>query len=152
MPARLKLILCSVMSLGIVACACACMRTYFLKSIDTDDPSFTTIELYYWGSAEGWLTIIAASVPPTWPFFKPYLHKIASVTSSLRRKSDLRSDRVRRAEEGVGDDGDTVALSGLNGGTEGKSGPQKGYQFLAGTSPSLWSPAVSISGNGKGVH
>ena len=101
---KLKQILCVLLGLGVIAAAAAIVRTWASGFLEGEDESCksTTIYpldtktvkfrltcwhkdhlgvLFLWGEVEEWLLIIAMSVPPTWPLFKPYWERITSKVS-----------------------------------------------------------------------
>ena len=63
-------ILC-VMSLGLVACGVACVKTKDLTYVvDTEHLSYQLYCILNWSYAEVWCVIITCSIPPLWPLVK----------------------------------------------------------------------------------
>lgn len=104
MPRKLKVIISFLMGLGIFAALSALMVVYYLKDLESSDPSckFSSpfrayrcsssalplvplltygvqqdelAYVFYWGKATTWLVLISASVPPTYPLFKPFFER-----------------------------------------------------------------------------
>lgn len=66
---RLKIGLCCVMSLGIIATAAATIKTVELKNLATADFTYNATNLVYWFITENWVIIIAACVPTLSPLY-----------------------------------------------------------------------------------
>lgn len=66
---RLKIGLCCVMSLGIIATAAATIKTVELKNLATPDFTYNATNLVYWLITENWAIIIAACVPTLSPLY-----------------------------------------------------------------------------------
>lgn len=66
---RLKIGLCCVMSLGIIATAAAAIKTVELKNLATPDFTYNATNLVYWFITENWVIIIAACVPTLSPLY-----------------------------------------------------------------------------------
>ncbi|KAI9699843.1 MAG: hypothetical protein M1820_007018 [Bogoriella megaspora] len=75
---RLKQVLCVLLGLGVFAAVAAMVRTWASTFLEGDDASCT---LFVWGEVEEWLVIIAMSIPPTWPLFKPYCERFVGMVS-----------------------------------------------------------------------
>ncbi|KAF2229101.1 hypothetical protein EV356DRAFT_437826, partial [Viridothelium virens] len=78
---KLKQVLCVLLSLGIVAAIAAIVRTWATSFLEGEDASYHLGILFEWGQVEGWLVLIAMSVPPTWPLVKPYYERFGLVSS-----------------------------------------------------------------------
>lgn len=66
---RLKVGLCCVMSLGLIATAAATIKTVELRNLATADFSYNATNLVYWFITENWVIIIAACVPTLSPLY-----------------------------------------------------------------------------------
>jgi hypothetical protein len=74
-PIRLKVFLCIIMGLGVVASAFSFVKLYPLVQIIQHEPTDATYQLSIicvWGFIELWIVLIALSIPPIWPLLKPY--------------------------------------------------------------------------------
>ncbi|KAK3314345.1 integral membrane protein [Apodospora peruviana] len=67
--ARLKLALCVVMGLGIIATVAAAVKTVQLKNLSTPDFTYNAIDLVYWYMTENWIIVIAACIPTLGPLY-----------------------------------------------------------------------------------
>ncbi|OQE29709.1 hypothetical protein PENSTE_c002G03056 [Penicillium steckii] len=68
---KLKWGLSFLMGLGVFAGAAAIVRTWAVKFIISDDPSYGVGILFRWGEVEEWIVLISMSIPPVWPLFRP---------------------------------------------------------------------------------
>ncbi len=66
---KLKIGLCAVMGLGIIATVAACIKTVELKNLATPDFTFQAIDLIYWYLTENWIIVIAACIPTLGPLY-----------------------------------------------------------------------------------
>lgn len=66
---KLKVALCSVMGMGIVATAAAIVKTVELKNLSTPDFTYNAVSLIYWYISENWLIVIAACIPTLGPLY-----------------------------------------------------------------------------------
>ncbi|KIM94545.1 hypothetical protein OIDMADRAFT_149274 [Oidiodendron maius Zn] len=72
---RLKVFLCIIMGLGLIASAFSFVKLYPLVQIIQHIPEDATYQLSIiciWGYIELWVVLIALSIPPIWPLLKPY--------------------------------------------------------------------------------
>ncbi|KAF2233624.1 hypothetical protein EV356DRAFT_468184 [Viridothelium virens] len=88
---RLKQLLCVLLGLGVIASIAAIVRTWASGFLEGADASYHLGILFTWGEVEEWLVIIAMSVPPTWPLFKPFCQRFAHIVS--RSSSHLSSGK-----------------------------------------------------------
>ncbi|KAK0624997.1 hypothetical protein B0T17DRAFT_466531, partial [Bombardia bombarda] len=64
---KVKIGLCAVMGLGIIATVAACIKTVALQNLATPDFTYNAIELVYWFMTENWAIVIAACIPTLGP-------------------------------------------------------------------------------------
>ncbi|PVI02161.1 hypothetical protein DM02DRAFT_653786 [Periconia macrospinosa] len=69
MDLKLKIALCTVMSLGLVATAAAIVKTVQLKNLATPDLTYNAVSLIYWYVSESWIVVIAACIPTLAPLY-----------------------------------------------------------------------------------
>ncbi|KAK0706041.1 hypothetical protein B0T26DRAFT_625829, partial [Lasiosphaeria miniovina] len=67
--AKLKVGLCTVMGLGIIATVAAIVKTVELKNLSTPDFTYNAIVLVYWYITENWVIVIAACIPTLGPLY-----------------------------------------------------------------------------------
>ncbi len=69
MDFKLKMGLCTVMGLGIIATIAAVIKTIELKNLSTPDFTYEAVDLVYWYITENWVIVIAACIPPLGPLY-----------------------------------------------------------------------------------
>ncbi|KAI9727463.1 MAG: hypothetical protein M1828_006405 [Chrysothrix sp. TS-e1954] len=103
MDRKVKLGLCCLMGLGVFAAVCTIMRTIYTPQIMAKDVSYVVSNLIMWGAAEQWIVLIAISVPPTWPLFRPLALRTLSKLSR-HKKSETPRQKLQIAHLGIVED------------------------------------------------
>ena len=81
MHLRMKIGLCILMGFGVVAGACAIIRTAMLHVLDdTASISYGVLPAMVSAMTEQWITFIVACIPPSRPIIKFFVHKVRDVT------------------------------------------------------------------------
>ncbi|KAI9813676.1 MAG: hypothetical protein M1827_003747 [Pycnora praestabilis] len=69
-PRRVKIALCGLMGLGVITAACSTVRTVLSGATKSVDQTWDGIDSKIWRCLECDLGVIAACMPPLYPFFK----------------------------------------------------------------------------------
>ncbi|PGH27458.1 hypothetical protein AJ80_00937 [Polytolypa hystricis UAMH7299] len=87
LPAREKVVLIALMSLGLIACGASVVRAYYMYvSVDlTYDVTWMGYYIWVWNAIEVNLAVICASVPTLRPFIRRYLPYLGFRHSSRSR-------------------------------------------------------------------
>lgn len=97
MALRVKIGLCVLMALGVLAGVCGIMRAVTVQDgYNSTDPTYEGATTILWVWTEMWLVIIASSVPPLWPLIKRVVHKLQSSLTSTRSSGSRRPFRLGR--------------------------------------------------------
>jgi hypothetical protein len=84
---RLKIFLCGIMGLGVIASAFSFVKleplSTVVKQVPTD-PTYQLFSICIWGQVELWIVMIALSIPSVWPLLKPCLAGVKTVGSGSR--------------------------------------------------------------------
>jgi hypothetical protein len=86
---RLKVLLCIIMGLGVVAGIFSFVKLHQLLELIQQPPLDGTWELpiiVAWGYVENWAVLIALSIPPIWPLLKPFFPDSITGSSSGSRR------------------------------------------------------------------
>ncbi|KAI9719175.1 MAG: hypothetical protein M1828_006268 [Chrysothrix sp. TS-e1954] len=76
-PVRLKVLLCTLMGLGVFTAVCSVVRTVKLKVVTgSKDPTYDAASLVIWGTVEDWIILIVSSVPAIWPCVQKILRLV----------------------------------------------------------------------------
>ena len=129
MSKKLKACLTALMGFGVVASACAIMRTIYTNTSTSEDNSckrtycpvpkkpYVRLDaltlpvgrpvvkddlglLFPWAEAEKWVILMAANIPPIWPLFKLWGQRVASSLHSMKSTRDGGSQKVKGQEFG----------------------------------------------------
>ncbi|KAL8668836.1 MAG: hypothetical protein Q9168_006550 [Polycauliona sp. 1 TL-2023] len=87
-PIRVKVGLCTLMSLGLITAACCLVRTIGNWQNVNSDPTWASVNNWYWRSWEVSLGIIAACIPPLRPGYKAMT---SGINSYLSHRSSRKS-------------------------------------------------------------
>ncbi|KAL8993933.1 MAG: hypothetical protein Q9169_005968 [Polycauliona sp. 2 TL-2023] len=88
-PIRVKVGLCTLMSLGLITAACCIVRTIGNWQNVNSDPTWASVNNWYWRSWEVSIGIIAACLPPLRPGYKALT---SGINSYLSHRSSHRSN------------------------------------------------------------
>ncbi|KAJ5618513.1 hypothetical protein N7528_006624 [Penicillium herquei] len=96
---KVKIGLCILMGLGVVACVCAIVKTTFLNVLDnTDDTTYYMAQLIILNETEKWVVFIVGCVPPIRPLllivFRRLLSSARSVSGHTRTHYHGRSTEL----------------------------------------------------------
>lgn len=83
---RVKAGLCALMSMGLITAACCIVRTVLNWQNVNQDPTWASIDNWYWRSWEVCIGIVAASIPTLRPGYK----RLASTISTYRSRRSSR--------------------------------------------------------------
>ena len=79
MAFRVKVGLCVLMGLGIVAAVCGIMRTVLIPlAYSSNDPTYDSGPEVIWVWTEMWLVLIVSCVPPLWPLLRKCFRALRS--------------------------------------------------------------------------
>ena len=123
---------CAVMSLGLVACAVACVKTWDLMFVyQTTQLTYELYCILTWSYVEMWVVIITCSIPPLWPLVKRVVTSSRAgynsakgwVSSSSQSGGGWSRPSRRNTMHKIahGQVGTTSSARGLSAGTRGRS-------------------------------
>ncbi|MCJ1282166.1 hypothetical protein MMC26_001489 [Xylographa opegraphella] len=89
MPLRKKIELSMILSTGLFACVCACVKMSYLPALETIGADFTwdTVTLFIWNTVEINVVIIAACIPALRPVYLLIFRRPGAEAYSSRNKS-----------------------------------------------------------------
>ena len=89
MPLRKKIELSLILSTGLFACVCACVKISYLPALETANADFTwdTVALLIWNTVEINVVIIAACIPALRPVYLLIFRRPGAEAYSSRNKS-----------------------------------------------------------------
>ncbi|KAJ5378165.1 uncharacterized protein N7496_005574 [Penicillium cataractarum] len=94
---RVKIGLCFLMGLGVIACACSIIKTTYLRVLSqTDDVTYYLAQLSTWNETEKWVVLIVGSIPPIRPLLVIIFRRLLSTVKS---SSSPQSSNVIRLTE-----------------------------------------------------
>ncbi|OOQ84700.1 hypothetical protein PEBR_29028 [Penicillium brasilianum] len=94
---RVKIGLCVLMGLGVIACACSIIKTTYLRVLsETDDVTYYLALLSTWNETEKWVVLIVGSIPPIRPLLVIIFRRLLSTVKS---SSGPQSSNVIRLTE-----------------------------------------------------
>ncbi|KAK3320367.1 hypothetical protein B0T19DRAFT_468682 [Cercophora scortea] len=100
MDLKLRIGLCIVMGLGVIATIAAVVKTVQLKNLSTPDFTYNAIDLVYWYISENWVIIVAACIPTLGPLYFILTGQRTAdsfiTASSNRRKNNGLSQKLLR--------------------------------------------------------
>ncbi|MCJ1405544.1 hypothetical protein MMC11_008772 [Xylographa trunciseda] len=118
MPLRKKIELSLILSTGLFACICACIKISYLPALETVGADFTwdTVALFIWNTVEINVVIIAACIPALRPVYLLVFRRPGAEAYTSRNKSYHMHSAGRE-----------VPLS-LQPSTKGHGGPPNGWE------------------------
>ncbi|KAJ5101265.1 hypothetical protein NUU61_003487 [Penicillium alfredii] len=86
---RVKVGLCVLMGLGVIACVCSIVKTTYLQVLsETHDPTYYIAQLITWNETEMWVVLIVGCIPPIRPLLMVVFHKVVSTARSATGRTD----------------------------------------------------------------
>ncbi|RJE26966.1 hypothetical protein PHISCL_00667 [Aspergillus sclerotialis] len=99
---KLKWGLSFLMGLGVFAGVAAIVRSWAAKFVVSEDSSYGVGTLFLWGEIEEWIVLIAMSVPPVWPLFRPWVQGLVKTATSESRSRRYKQEYPYGSSAGGG--------------------------------------------------